>query len=139
MDVWQVCVRFFSMVGGPIDILSESNAILSESVLILLRRIRRRRSSELSGTNSEPRTQHSELLRESRHARVRLLLRGLFAHDTAEEFGQRGVEGGACQLLDLLQGFVVGESGSFWFYSGQVVKHLGDADDASEQGRTFFL
>ena len=31
-----------------------------------------------------------------------LLLRGLFAHDVAEEFGQRGIEGRACQLFDLL-------------------------------------
>jgi hypothetical protein len=46
MDVWQVRVQFFSMVGGPIDILFESNAIQSESVLILLRRIRLGRSFE---------------------------------------------------------------------------------------------
>jgi hypothetical protein len=31
-----------------------------------------------------------------------LMLRGLFSHDVAEEVGQRGVEGGACQLFDLL-------------------------------------
>lgn len=75
--------------------------------------------------------------RESRGSGL-LLLRGLFAHGAAEEVGQRWVEGGACQLFDLLQGVVVGERGSFWFCSGQVVEHLGDADDASEQGRTVF-
>jgi hypothetical protein len=44
----------------------------------------------------------SRFSRESRQARVRLLLLWLFAHDVAEEFGQRGIEGGACQLFDLL-------------------------------------
>ena len=34
--------------------------------------------------------------------RPSLLLRGLFAHGTAEEFGQCGIEGGAGLLLDLL-------------------------------------
>jgi hypothetical protein len=34
MDVWQVRVQFLSIVSGPIDILSESKAIQSESNLI---------------------------------------------------------------------------------------------------------
>ena len=33
--------QLFRIAGGPIDILSESKAILAESDLILLRRIRR--------------------------------------------------------------------------------------------------
>ena len=66
------------------------------------------------------------------------VLRGLLAHGAAEEFGQRGVEGGAGLLLDLLQGFVDGEGCSFRFFGGQFVKHLGNADNASEQGRAFF-
>ena len=67
------------------------------------------------------------------------VLRGLFAHGTAEEFSQHGIEGGAGVLLDLLQGFVDGEGSSFRLFGGQFVKHLGDADNASEQGRACFL
>jgi len=74
-------------------------------------RIRLSDKLELRVSNSPS----SRFSRESRQARGRLLLRGLFAHDVAEEFGQRGVEGGACQLFDLLQGFVVGERSSLWF------------------------
>ena len=66
------------------------------------------------------------------------VLRGLLAHGAAEEFGQRGIEGGAGLLLDLLQGFVDGEGCSFWLFGGKVVKHLGDADNASKQGCAFF-
>ena len=66
------------------------------------------------------------------------MLRGLVAHGAAEEFGQRRIEGGAGLLLDLLEGFVDGEGCSFRFFGGEVVKHLGDADNASEQGRAFF-
>ncbi len=55
-------------------------------------RIRISEKLELRVSNSSS----SRFSRESRHARVRLLLRGLLAHDVAEEFGQRGVEGGAC-------------------------------------------
>ena len=66
------------------------------------------------------------------------VLRGLLAHGAAEEFGQRRIEGGAGLLLDLLQGFGDGEGCSFWLFGGQVVKCLGDADYASEQGRAFF-
>lgn len=67
-----------------------------------------------------------------------LLLRGLLAQGAAEEFSQRGIEGGAGLLLDLLQGFVDGEGCSFRFFGGKVVKHMSDADNASEQGRAFF-
>ena len=49
-----------------------------------------------------------------------------------------GFEGGTGLLLDLLQSFVDGERCSFRFFGGQVVKRLGDADNASEQGRAFF-
>ena len=63
------------------------------------------------------------------------VLRGLLAHGAAEEFGQRGVEGGVGLLFDLLQGFVDGEGSTFWLFGGEVVKHLGNADNASEQGR----
>lgn len=66
------------------------------------------------------------------------VLRGLLAHGAAEEFGQRRIEGGAGLLLDLLQGFVDGEGYLFRFFGGEVIKRLGDADNASEQGRTFF-
>ena len=66
------------------------------------------------------------------------VLRGLLAHGAAEEFCQRGIEGGAGLLLDLLQGFVDREGCSFRFFGGQVVKRLGNADNASEQGRAFF-
>ena len=59
-------------------------------------------------------------------------------HGAAEEFGQRGIEGGAGLLLDLLQGFVDGEGCPFGFFGGQVVKRLRDADNASEQGRAIF-
>ena len=66
------------------------------------------------------------------------MLRGLIAHGAAEEFGQRRIEGGAGLLLDLLQGVVDGEGCPFQFFGGKFVKHLGDADNASEQGRAFF-
>ena len=66
------------------------------------------------------------------------VLRGLLAHGAAEEFCQRRVEGCTGLLLDLLQGFVDGKRCSFRFFGGQVVKHVGDADNASEQGRAFF-
>ena len=66
------------------------------------------------------------------------MLRWLLAHRAAEEFGQHGIEGGAGVLFDLLESFVDGEGWSFWFFGGQIVKRLGDADNASEQGRAFF-
>ena len=66
------------------------------------------------------------------------VLGGLFAHGAAEEFGQRGIEGGAGLLLDLLQGVVDGERSSLRFFGGQIVKHLGDADNSSEQRCAFF-
>ena len=66
------------------------------------------------------------------------VLRGLIAHRAAEEFAQRGIKGGAGLLLDLLESFVDGEGWSFRFFGGQVVEHLGDADNASEQGYVFF-
>ena len=66
------------------------------------------------------------------------MLRGLFAHGTAEEFGQCGIEGGAGLLLNLLYGFIEGEGYSFWFIGSQVVKHLGDPDNAGEQGCAVF-
>ena len=67
-----------------------------------------------------------------------LLLLRLLVHGAAENLGQGRVEGGACLLLDLLEGFGDGESCAFRFFGGQVIKHLGDADNASEQGRAFF-
>lgn len=66
------------------------------------------------------------------------MLRGLLTHRPAEELGQRRIEGGASLLFDLLQGFMDGERGSSWFFGGEVVEGLGDADNASEQGRAFF-
>ena len=66
------------------------------------------------------------------------VLRGLLAHGAAEEFGQRRIEGYAGLMLDLLQGFVDREGGPFRFFGGEVVKHLSDAGNASEQGRAFF-
>ena len=66
------------------------------------------------------------------------MLGGLLAHGAAEEFSQRWIEGGAGLLLDLLQGFVDGEGGSFRFFGGQVVERLSNADNASEQRRAFF-
>ena len=66
------------------------------------------------------------------------MLRGLFAHGAAEEFGQHRIEGGAGVLLDLLESVVDGEGWSFRFFGGQIVKYLGDADNASEQGSAFF-
>ena len=60
------------------------------------------------------------------------MLRGLVVHGAAEKFGQRGIEGGAGLLLDLLQGFIDGEGCSFWSFGSQVVKRLGDADNAGE-------
>lgn len=68
-----------------------------------------------------------------------LLLRGLFSHGQAEDFGQCRIEGGAGLLLDLLYGFIEGEGYSFWFVGSQVVKHLGDGDNAGEQGCAVFL
>ena len=67
-----------------------------------------------------------------------LLLRGLFAHGAAEEFGQRGIEGGACLLFDLLECLIDGEGCSFRLFGGQVVKHLGDSGNASKQGGAVF-
>ena len=66
------------------------------------------------------------------------MLRRLLAHGAAKEFGQRWIEGGACLLLDLLQGFIDREGCAFRFFGGEVVERLGDADNASEQGRAFF-
>ena len=66
------------------------------------------------------------------------VLGGLFAHGAAEEFGQRGIEGGAGLLFDLLQGFLDGERCSLRFFGGQIVKHLSDADNTSEQRCAFF-
>ena len=66
------------------------------------------------------------------------VLWGLFAHGTAEEFGQCGIEGGAGLLLNLLYGFIEGEGYSFWFVGSQVVKHLGDPDYAGKQGCAVF-
>ena len=66
--------------------------------------------------------------------RPSLLLRGLFAHGTAEEFGQCGIEGGAGLLLNLLYGFIEGEGYSFWFVGSQVVKHLGDRRQCGRAG-----
>lgn len=66
------------------------------------------------------------------------VLRGLLAHGAAEEFGQCGIERGAGLLFDLLQGFGDGEGCSFGLFGGQVVKDLGEADNANEQGRAFF-
>lgn len=73
-----------------------------------------------------------------RHALRLLLLRGLFAHGAAEEFGQRGIEGGACLLFDLLECLIDGEGCSFRLFGGQVVKHLGDSGNASKQGGAVF-
>lgn len=50
-------------------------------------------------TSAKPLTRLAELLCRSP---VLLLLRGLLPHGAAEDVGQRGIEGGACQLLDLL-------------------------------------
>lgn len=66
------------------------------------------------------------------------VLWGLLAQGATEEFGQCGVKGEAGLLLDLLQGLVEWESEVFRFFGQQVVKHLSDADNAGEQGRTFF-
>ena len=63
---------------------------------------------------------------------------GLFAHGAAEEFGQRGIEGGACLLFDLLECLIDGDGCSFRLFGGQVVKQLGDPGNTSEQGRTVF-
>ena len=110
-----------------------------------LNRNAERRVLSIVPNNSELRTYNSELgeavdsaLELLRESHVRLLLWRLFAHGAAEEFGQGGVEGGTGLLLDLLQGFVDREGCSFRFFGGQVIKHLGDADNASEQGRAFF-
>ena len=65
------------------------------------------------------------------------MLRRLLAHGAAEEFGQCRIEGGACLLLDLLQDFIDGEGCAFRFFGGEVVEHLGDTDNPSEQGRAF--
>ena len=49
------------------------------------------------------------------------MLRGLFSHGQAEDFGQCGVEGGAGLLLDLLYGFVIAEKRPFGSFGGQFV------------------
>lgn len=66
------------------------------------------------------------------------MMRGLLTHRPAEELGQHRIKGGASLLVDLLQGFMGGERGSSWFFSGEVVECLGDVDNASEQRRAFF-
>jgi len=66
------------------------------------------------------------------------MLRGLVAHGQAEDCGQCGIENGTGLLLDLLYGFIEGEGYSFWFVGSQVVKHLGDPDNAGQQGGAVF-
>ena len=71
--------------------------------------------------------------REPRVSRLSVLW-GLFAHGATEEFCQLGIEGDTGLLLNLLQSFVDRKGGSFRLFGGQVVKYLGDRDNASEQG-----
>jgi len=49
------------------------------------------------------------------------VLRRLFSHGQAEDFGQCGIEGVVGLLLDLLQGFIIAERCPLGSFGGQFV------------------
>ena len=72
-------------------------------------------------------------------ARGASLALGLLAHGAAEQFGQGGIEGCACLLFNLLERLRDGECCLLRLFGGQLVEHLGNTDNASEQGYAFFF